>query len=381
MASDRLEAARELDSLGGSFLTHSLIEALSSQFSTADDDGDGAIDLDNLKRWLERKAREHNETFPELEVPVPFIYGRSRGRLYLTKKPQLWIPYWIKDVIGAELAVLPATNGNMVWCIGKTPVTNTQYRKFVEQTGHSVPSGETFVPKEGLRPAKWTGPFEPWQSPLFSADDQPVVCVSLSDAESYCEWLNECTESEDEYRSYTVVPTQIWDIAAFERPYPVHDRRMWSQSFIHQKANAPLGTDSAESRSNRFGVIDLLGNVWEWCLSQRAPEAMIAGTADVKIANVRRPPTLGLSRNDEDEGGFVLREIRGGSYLDDLSVTDPFLPVSSIPDGKSCRHSDLGFRIARTIYTRELPDEIAERVQRTAIPIDMNRWGRVPATA
>ena len=59
-------------------------------------------------------------------------------------------------------------------------VTNAQYKKFVEATGHREPKGYGFVDgevKDG---------FEPWKSPDFNGDNQPVVCVSWHDAMGVC---------------------------------------------------------------------------------------------------------------------------------------------------------------------------------------------------
>jgi hypothetical protein len=81
----------------------------------------------------------------------------------------------------------------------------------------------------------------------------------------------------------------------------------------------------------------MIGNVWEWCSSWEKP--------------------AGASRRTED------LEIRGGGYLDDLTLVLPFCPVSTIQDREECRQADLGFRLATTVPLENLPCEVAERVR------------------
>ena len=354
LASDRFEKARELDALGGSFLIHEICQALGPAFRGADYKGDGAIDLDDLKWWLELRTEEHNKRHPEAKVPMPYLYGRTKRRFYLTLAPSAWIRHGIEGPNGTELLVLPAyTDGFKplisAWCIGRTPVTNDQYRRFVEETGVSPPRGEVFIRREEARSnwvdveltqgfEGWVGPFEPWRQEEFSAPDQPVVCISFDEADMYARWLTR--KSGDGHR-FRVTPRNVWDIAAMGKDFQVHDRREWRQAEIHNKAEAPAPVSDAESRTTPFGAVDMLGNVWEWCSSERVEQPVLSIDPIVRAV-----------------------ELRGGSYLDDLSVILPYLPLSSVPGKEECRHSDLGFRVAVTVPIADLPPEVAERVLR-----------------
>ena len=133
--------------------------------------------------------------------------------------------------------------------IAKYPVTNSQYKKFVDETGHKAPK----YWKDGFYPE--------------GEGNHPVAGVNWYDANAYCDWLNRKTGSKKNYR----LPNEIeWEKAARGkegREYP------WGDEFDKQKCNGfhiVGGTSAAgifpEGRSP-FGVMDCAGNVWEWTSS------------------------------------------------------------------------------------------------------------------
>jgi hypothetical protein len=139
MASGHLEAARELNELKGSFLTSAICEGITTEFQEADNDHDGALSLQDLRKWLERRAAVHNRNYPKLRVPIPQLFGRGRGEFYLTL-PISWKPIEIGWPDGSTMIALPKVGpDSRIACVSKAPITNRQYKQFVQETGYPEP--------------------------------------------------------------------------------------------------------------------------------------------------------------------------------------------------------------------------------------------------
>lgn len=133
--------------------------------------------------------------------------------------------------------------------IDKYEVTNAQYAKFLEATGHRKP---TFGEYKEL-----------------NAPDQPVVGVSWEDAQAYAQWVGKR------------LPTDIeWEKAARGVEgylYP------WGNDYDPSRGNfddggrmdghidgygmAPAPVGSFAGDVSPYGVYDMAGNVWEWVAS------------------------------------------------------------------------------------------------------------------
>jgi sulfatase modifying factor 1 len=78
-------------------------------------------------------------------------------------------------------------------------VTNAQYRKFVQATGHKEPEGFSIDKLEGDRISLKSG-FKPWDDKNYNGDNQPVVCVAWDDAKAYAEWAGRRLPTEAEWQ-------------------------------------------------------------------------------------------------------------------------------------------------------------------------------------
>jgi len=170
--------------------------------------------------------------------------------------------------------------------LGVTEVTRGQFRLFVDDTNYKTEAendgkggyGWNEQTKEFEQNPKFT-----WQNAGFEqTDEHPVVNVSWNDATEFAKWLSQKegktyrlpTEAEWEYACRAGTKTaylcgddpeglaavaNIADGTAKEK-YPD-----WTSSIKARDGyvyTAPVG----RFRTNAFGLYDMHGNVWEWCL-------------------------------------------------------------------------------------------------------------------
>ncbi|HEY5729433.1 MAG TPA: SUMF1/EgtB/PvdO family nonheme iron enzyme [Anaerolineales bacterium] len=171
--------------------------------------------------------------------------------------------------------------GQEYW-IGRYPVTNEQYAKFVEETNQKH---------------EWV---KDWKKKL----DHPVVNVSWHDAQAFCEWLNQIKDINMPDGYIFRLPTEAeWEKAArgeYGNEWP------WGNEFDPKKCNSteggrggttPVGAYSPAGDSP-YGAGDMAGNVWEWTQSLLKDYPYQAGDGR------------------EDLKGSGSRVFRGGSFYD-----------------------------------------------------------------
>jgi formylglycine-generating enzyme required for sulfatase activity len=165
--------------------------------------------------------------------------------------------------------------------IGKTPVTNIQYATFVQAINHQ-------------QPFYWQG-----GQPPADKLDHPVVGVSWYDAVAYCQWL-----TENAGRLYRLPTEAEWEKAARGtdgRIYP------WGNQWDAKRCNTIVGGPSPvgayPNGASPYGLLDMAGNVWEWCATKWGKSYPYNTQEDEWSAEYLQ--------------GSGARVLRGGSWNDD----------------------------------------------------------------
>lgn len=228
--------------------------------------------------------------------------------------------------------------------LGRTEVTVTQFRAFINATGYKTDAEKenpAWVcngpqqPNAGWRSrGYWTAAEGTnWRNPGFTQEgDHPVVAVSWNDAVEFARWLSR--ETGQEFR----LPSEAeWEYAARAGSDAAGPSDLGRVAWHRDNSNR--GTHSvALKQANPWGLVDMLGNAWEW-------------VADVWRSDYAGAPVDGSARVD---GGSAfgrlqageLRVLRGGGWCLEAGESR-FASRPQFGASQSCNNS--GFRIARTI--------------------------------
>ena len=185
--------------------------------------------------------------------------------------------------------------------IDRTPVTNREFRKFVNATGHVTlaelppdpkdypnalphmlkPASLVFTPPDhpvDLRVwtqwwtfkfgANWRRPFGP-RSSLSGLNEHPVVHVAYRDAEAYARWAGKELPTEAEFEFAARGGLNDAEFAWGDELTP--GGRQMANTWQGMFPSENLGLDGYQHTSpvtafpaNGYGVHDMIGNVWEW---------------------------------------------------------------------------------------------------------------------
>ncbi len=257
--------------------------------------------------------------------------------------------------------------------IDRTEVTNAQFRRFVEATGYVTVAEQTpdarefpgadpanlvagsvvFAPPDHPVPldnhlvwwryvpgANWRHPEGP-ESTIEGRDDHPVVHVCWEDAVAYARWAGKRlpTEAEWEFaaRGGLERKAYVWgdDLSPDGRTM----LNNWQGRFPIEntqddgyRTTAPVG----HYPPNGFGLVDMAGNVWEWCADWYRNDTYATSPRE----NPRGPSTS----FDPLEPGVPKKVQRGGSYLCSDQYCVRYMPGSRGKGEPRSGSSHVGFR-------------------------------------
>lgn len=191
--------------------------------------------------------------------------------------------------------------------IDKTEVTNAEYAQFVAATGHAAPK-------------HWSN-----NQPVAGTENRPVSYVSMDDAIAFAAW-----RSKRDGVTYRLPTEQEWEYAA--RNANKGDTYPWGSTWDNSRAvmavsnSEPSDVGSKPAGKSDAGVLDLIGNVWEWTSSELS--AYPGSNVDI----IKKP------------GKRIM--IRGGSANEDpekLTITSSF----RVDVAADQREKNLGFRLVK----------------------------------
>jgi sulfatase modifying factor 1 len=271
--------------------------------------------------------------------------------------------------------------------IDSTPVTNREFRKFVNETGYvtfaeikpdprdypgALPNmlkagSLVFTPPKrevNLRDwsqwwqfkfgAHWRRPYGP-RSSISGMDDHPVVHIAYRDAEAFAKWAGKDLPTEAEWEFAARGGLNGAEFAWGEEftPGGKHMANTWQGAFPHQN----LATDKYERTSpvrvfspNGYGVYDMIGNVWEWTSdwwsTKHAPDPH-------KACCIPRNPRGGREDLSYDpcqpQIKIPRKVLKGGSHLCAPNYCRRYRPAARHAEPVDTSTSHVGFRcVVRT---------------------------------
>lgn len=229
--------------------------------------------------------------------------------------------------------------------LDRTEVTVAQFAQFVADTGYRTEaetigwSGVFDVTRHAWTPvngATWRFPEGPNRPP--ASDDEPVTQVSWNDARAFATWAGKRlpSEAEWEYAARGGLPEATYSWGHELRPggHPVAN--WWQGDFpAHDtgedgfNGRAPSGSFPA----NGYGLLDMTGNVWEWCADWYAE--------DYYARSPRVSPT-GPEAGQE-------RSMRGGSWMCSENYCSNYRPGARSHATPDTGLNNTGFRLAKDV--------------------------------
>ena len=255
------------------------------------------------------------------------------------------------------------------FAIERHPVTNAQFGAFVSETGYVtvaerpldvadfpgvppdelIPGGLVFQPTSGpvdlsdwrqwwtwVPGASWRHPFGP-DSSVDERLDHPVVQIAYPDAAAYAAWAGRRLPSEAQWEYAARAGTSTaYAWGAELHPGGRLMANTWQGRFPYRNEGAlgwigtsPVGTFAP----NGFGLLDMIGNVWEWTTTPYTRHHQIDRPAE---ACCPAPPPGGDPTKHQ--------ALKGGSHLCAPEYCRRYRPAARSSQSQDSATTHIGFR-------------------------------------
>jgi formylglycine-generating enzyme len=264
----------------------------------------------------------------------------------------------------------------------QTPVTNREFREFIDATGYvtfaemtpnakDYPNASPDMLKAGslvFTPPKqaadlrywgewWTYKFGAnWRRPsgphsnLRGRQDHPVIHVAYRDVEAYAKWAGKelPTEAEWEFAARGGFDGAEFAWGPELTPGGKHMANTWQGDFPCQN----LGSDGFERTSpvtafpaNGYGLYDMIGNVWEWTADWYSPKHEADAPKACCIPENPRGGPEATSYDPRDPKIRIPRKVlKGGSHLCAPNYCRRYRPAARHAEPIDTSASHVGFR-------------------------------------
>jgi len=241
------------------------------------------------------------------------IQGRDDDLASLSNRVDLLLPH--------PVAISP-------FYISETEVTNIQFKAFISENPDWNKNNLKELLTNNLVAEDYLSEWQADQIPE-GRDDFPVVYVSFAAASAYCDWLS----SKSSLTSRLPYESE-WEWAArgglVGKPYPLGNTAT-GENFLNN--NLQNSRSVAQGPPNGYGLYDMSGNVWEWCLDWFSPVSYFFTShyPQVNSVDTEHSPAIGAER-----------VVRGGSWANDKDLVKIYTRGSQPPNWCS---PYLGFRV------------------------------------
>jgi formylglycine-generating enzyme required for sulfatase activity len=199
--------------------------------------------------------------------------------------------------------------------------------------------------------ANWRNPDKAGENILNKPEfkTHPVVQVSWYDAEAYAKWAGKKlpTEAEWECAAREGVEGEIYGWGNDAPDDKNIKANIWQGKFPYNNSKedgyvltSPVGSYAP----NKYGLYDMMGNVWEWCEDWYRPDTY---TAEAKNG-ISKDPKGPANSFDPEEPLVAKRVVRGGSFLCNATYCASYRPAARMKTSPDTGENHTGFRCAMT---------------------------------